>query len=163
MTNLHFVVISYGSEKEICPKSPCIRWGNFGHILVLFSTLWKSVLGSGRNPKYCWQELSLLYIWKKNCLLSVLNVCWNIKENIQKSSKVAPLNVMLCSMAEIDTSTSQEHCTVQVTTTLLTTLLPDRVTFIFPSREIVTALGNRIYFFSSPQKISHFRNLLLLC
>ena len=78
--------------------------------------------------------------------MSVLNVCWNIKENIQKSSKVAPLNVMLCSMAEIDTSTSQEHCTVQVTTTLLTTLLPDRVTFIFPSREIVTALGNRIYF-----------------
>ena len=54
---------------------------------------------------------------------------------------------MLCSMAEIDTSTSQEHCTVQVTTPLLTTLLPDRVTFIFPSREIVTALGNRIYFF----------------
>ena len=87
----------------------------------------------------------------------------NIKENIQKSSEVAPLDVMLCSMGEIDTSTSQEHCTDQVTITLMMTSLPDRVTFIFPSREIVTALGNRIYFFSSPQKISHFCNLLLLC
>ena len=33
--------------------------------------------------------------------------------------------------------TSQEHCTNQVTITLMTTLLPDQVTFIFHSREIV--------------------------
>ena len=58
---------------------------------------------------------------------------------------------------------SQEHCTNQVTITLMMTLLPDRVTFIFPSREIVTASGNRIYLFSFPQESFHFRILLLIC
>ena len=39
--------------------------------------------------------------------------------------------------------TSQEHCTNQVTITLMTTLLPDQVTFIFPLRKIVIVkLGN---------------------
>ena len=54
----------------------------------------------------------------------------NIKENIQKLSEVAPLDVMLCSMAELDTSTSQGHCTNQITITLMTTSLPDWVTIV---------------------------------
>ena len=58
---------------------------------------------------------------------------------------------------------SQEHCANQVTTTLMSTLLPDRVTFIFRSREIVTASGNLIYSFSFPQVSFHFRILLLIC
>ena len=58
---------------------------------------------------------------------------------------------------------SQEHCTNQVTITLMTALLPDRVTFIFYSREIVTAPGNRIYLFSFPQESFHFRIVLLIC
>ena len=57
---------------------------------------------------------------------------------------------------------SQKHYTNQVIITLMTTLLPDRVTFIFPSREIVTASGNRIYLFSFPQESFHFRILLLI-
>ena len=64
----------------------------------------------------------------------------NINENIQKSLEVDPLDIMLCKMAEMDTSSSQEHCTYQVTITLMTTSLVDQVTFIFPSREIVTAI-----------------------
>ena len=32
---------------------------------------------------------------------------------------------------------NQEHCTDQVTITLMTTLLPDWATFIFPLKEIV--------------------------
>ena len=59
--------------------------------------------------------------------------------------------------------TSQEHCTNQVAITLMTKLLPDLVTFIFRSREIVTASGNRIYLFSSPQESFHFCILLLIC
>ena len=35
----------------------------------------------------------------------------------------------------ISKGSRQEHCTDQVTITLMMTLLPDRVTFIFPSRE----------------------------
>ena len=61
--------------------------------------------------------------------------------------------------------TSQEHCTNQVTIALMTTLLPNWVTFIFPSREIVmrvTALGNQIYLFLSPQGSFHSRILLLI-
>ena len=61
------------------------------------------------------------------------------------------------------TPTSQEHCTNQVKITLMTTLLPDRVTSTFPSRETVTASGNRIYLFSFPQESFHFRILLLIC
>ena len=58
---------------------------------------------------------------------------------------------------------SQEHFTNQVTITLMTKLLPDRVTFIFCSREIVTTSGNQIYSFPFPQESFHFRILLLIC
>ena len=44
----------------------------------------------------------------------------------------------------------------QVTITLMTTLLPNQVTFIFPSREIVTASENRIYLFSFLQESFYF-------
>ena len=58
---------------------------------------------------------------------------------------------------------SQKHCANHVTITLMTTLLPDSVTFIFPLREIVTASGNLIYLFSSPQESFYFRILFLIC
>ena len=45
----------------------------------------------------------------------------------------------------------------QVTITLMTTLLPNQVTFIFPSREIVTASENRICLFSFLQESFYFR------
>ena len=72
-------------------------------------------------------------------------------------------DVATCTSHLSNTKTSQEHCTYQVTITLMTTLLPDRVTFIFRSSEIVTTSGNRIYSFSFPQESFHFRIVLLIC
>ena len=58
---------------------------------------------------------------------------------------------------------SQEHCTNQVTITLMMTLLPDQVTFIFHLREIVITSGNRIYLFPFLQESFHFHILFLIC
>ena len=45
---------------------------------------------------------------------------------------------------------------------LMTTLLPDWVTFIFCSREIVTTSG-KLELFSFPQESFHFHIFLLIC
>ena len=49
---------------------------------------------------------------------------------------------------------SQEHCTNQVTITLMLTLLADWVTFIFLLREIVTASKPNLFIFISAREFS---------
>ena len=65
-------------EKEICPMLPHLRWGNFRNMLVLIETLWRSAV-----------------VGIQNKLLFVVKNTGNIKENIEKSSKVAPLDNIL--------------------------------------------------------------------
>ena len=48
---------------------------------------------SGQWQEYkinCWQELSLLYIRKKKCLLSFLSVCWKYKGKYSKIFRSRP-------------------------------------------------------------------------
>ena len=49
MTDFHVVDISYSFEKDICPKLPHLRWDNFGHILVLLLSLWRSAEAGIQN------------------------------------------------------------------------------------------------------------------
>ena len=53
-------------------------------------------------------------------------------------------------------------CNQVPTIILMTTLLPDWVTFIFCLREIVTTSG-KLKLFSFPQESFHFRIFLLIC
>ena len=67
-----------------------------------------------------------------------------IPEKIQTEESGGEGGGGLLRMRLISKGSRQEHCTDQVAITLMMTLLPDRVTFIFPSREIV------IYRFRKP-------------
>ena len=58
-------------------------WGNFGHILVLFWTLWRSTAAGIQN-----KLLNRCYTFGKGSF--IVKNTGNIKENLEKSSEVVP-------------------------------------------------------------------------
>ena len=83
MTDLHFAVILYSGEKEICLKLPHVGQPRTYTCIVLNSM----EEHSGRNSKYIADRDNHCYIFGKG---SVYCNTGNIKENIKKFSEVAP-------------------------------------------------------------------------
>ena len=83
MTDLHFAVILYSGEKEICLKLPHVGQPRTYTCIVLNSMEERS----GRNSKYIADRDNHCYIFGKG---SVYCNTGNIKENIKKFSEVAP-------------------------------------------------------------------------
>ena len=81
------------------------------------------------------QNFPLAFLGKKALYLAIFHCC----DYRKYDGEQLQLHKMIYSR-KIQTGIqvgSQEHCTNQVTITLMTTLLPNQVTLIFPLREIV--------------------------
>ena len=100
---------------------------------------------------------------KNKCLLSVLNVCWKYKGKYSKIVRSRPTWRYAMQYGWVrylyQSGTLYQSGNNYFDDDIITRLS----NYCFTSREIVTALENRIYWFSSPQEIFHFRILLLLC
>ena len=98
MTDFHFAVVSYSREKDTCPKSPHLWWGNFGHIFVLFQALWRSAVARIQN-KLLTGTIIVIHSEKE---VFVVKNNGNRKENVEKSSEVAPLDGVTVGIEELE-------------------------------------------------------------
>ena len=74
-------------KKTYVCEPPHLSWGNSGHILVLFKTLWRSA-EAGIQNKLLTGTIIVIHSQKE---AFVVKNTGNIKENLEKSSEIAPL------------------------------------------------------------------------
>ena len=89
MTDFDFAIISYSRDKNICPKSPHFKVGQLRtHTCIVLSFIWRSA-AAGIQNKLLTGTIIVMHSEKE---ASVVKSTGNIKENLEKSSEVAPLD-----------------------------------------------------------------------
>ena len=120
---------------------------------------------SGQWQEYkinCWQELSLLYIRKKKCLLSVLSVCWKYKGKYSKIFRSRP-TWRYAMQYGWDRYLYQSGTLYRSGNNYFDDDIVTRSSNFYFSFEGDSYRFRKPNLFSSTQEIFHFRILLLLC